>query len=179
MPGINTPNNQRSMNFILIVFIAALAGSGPLSNIAEAADPAVNEAQEIESNEARVNAVIDKTLGDHRAYKALLQDLKGALIAGNRQHLADLMSYPLDASIDENPVTVSGAAMFLAFYDKIMTPEIVSAIENTAYADVIVSYQGVTLGDGQVWINSICKNEGCSEVEVLVSSLSNLNPPVF
>jgi len=54
-----------------------------------------------------------------------------------------------------------------------MTPEIAKAITDTRYADVLVNYKGVMLGNGEAWINGICEHTACKNVEVKVVALQS------
>jgi hypothetical protein len=134
-------------------------------------DLSSNEAQGDKPTEAQISEAIDKTLGDHRDYQRFLSDLKEAVTTDDRQAVANLMSYPLDAEIDGNSTTIDGVNVFLAFYDKIMIPEIIYTITNSSYADITVGMVGVMLGNGEVWISAICMNDTCSDSEILVSAL--------
>ncbi|BAC89573.1 hypothetical protein [Gloeobacter violaceus] len=59
----------------------------------------------------------------------------------------------------------------VANYDKIITPAMANVIKNQKYEDLMVSYQGVILGQGEAQINGTCLDNSCNKVDVKVVTI--------
>lgn len=69
-----------------------------------------------------------------------------------------LVDYPFQARIDGKAVKVRDAAHFVADYDRIVTPKVKRAIADQTYATLFVDWQGVMIGDGEVWFSGVGSN---------------------
>jgi hypothetical protein len=143
----------------------------------EAAPPAGDVATSGPAD-AQVDNSIDDLLGDHTRYKAVIESLQQAVAAGDSAAVAALVSYPIDVQINGRKTTLNNEKAFIADYDKFMTPAIAKAITDTRYADVLVNWKGVMLGNGEVWINGICRpgSRDCEEFDVKVITLQPTAP---
>ena len=56
-------------------------------------------------------------------------------------------------------------------YDKIVTPAIANAITQQKYSELMVNYKGVMFGNGEAWVNGICRDDACKNVDVRVVAL--------
>jgi len=121
-------------------------------------------------DDSAVDAAIDKILGDHSKYKAVINSYQKAVTEGDKEGVAALIDYPLAATIHGKPASIKDAADFVRNYDKIITPAIAGVIKAQKYSDLMVSGKGVMLGSGETWINGICKpgSADCSEFEARV-----------
>jgi hypothetical protein len=52
-----------------------------------------------------------------------------------------------------------------------MTPPIAEAIKRQKYSQLMVNYKGVMFGNGEAWVNGICKDDACKDVDVRVVAL--------
>ncbi|WP_454831204.1 hypothetical protein [Pseudoxanthomonas wuyuanensis] len=141
--------------------------------------PAGNAAVPVdEAGAAQVDKSIDGLLGDHTRYKAAIESLQQAVAANDSAAVAALISYPIDVEINGRKTTLKDEKAFIADYDKFMTPAIAKAIADARYADVLVNWQGVMLGNGEVWINGICKagSNDCGEFDVKVITIQPTAP---
>lgn len=120
-----------------------------------------------------VNASIDRVLGDHARYQAVIQAYQKAVADGDKAAVAALVDYPIKVDIDGSKTTIGDPAAFVRDYDRILTPAIAGAIEAQKYSELMVSGQGVMFGDGETWINGICKqgSADCSEFDVKVVAI--------
>lgn len=120
-----------------------------------------------------VNASIDRVLGDHARYQAVIEAYQKGVRDGDRVAVAALVNYPITVRIDGSKTAIKGPAAFVLDYDRILTPDIASTIESQRYSDLMVNSRGVMFGSGESWINGIC-TEGsadCSEFEVKVVTI--------
>ena len=120
-----------------------------------------------------VNDSIDSNLGDHTRYQAVIQDLQAAVTADDAAKVASLVRYPISVDIGGKNTTLKNEQDFVARYRELMTPDIRKAIVETKYSDLFVNYKGVMFGSGQAWINGLCKDKQCKEVDVRVVTLQH------
>ncbi len=123
--------------------------------------------------EAAVDEAIDSNLGDHERYKAVIVALQRAVAAEDAAAVAALVEYPISVQVDGKDRTIKDPAGFIDAYGKFMTPEIRQAIVGTDYKDLFVNYKGVMFGNGQAWINGICKDDRCESFEVKLVTLQS------
>ncbi len=150
---------------------AAATATAPAA-AASTADTAVDAAPAAPDDNA-TDAAIDKILGDHTKYQAVINAYQKAVAEGDKEGVAALVDYPLAATIDGKQTSIKDAAGFVRNYDKIVTPAIASVIKTQKYSELMVNGKGVMFGSGETWINGICKkgSADCSEFEVKVVAI--------
>ncbi|WP_421570310.1 hypothetical protein [Stenotrophomonas sp. PD6] len=114
---------------------------------------------------------ITKLLGDADQYEAVFTALQRGVAAGDRAAVAGLMRYPVRVSIAGKSQKVADAAAFERDYDKIVTPALVKLIAEQKFDSLFVNWQGVMLGQGEVWINGKCLDKDCAKAEVKVNNI--------
>ena len=102
-----------------------------------------------------VNASLDAMFGEHQSYHTFFTDLKKAVGGGHKNDVAAMVDYPFLARIDGKAVKIRDAAHFVADYDKVVTAQVVSALHAQAYEDLFVNWQGVMVGDGEIWFAEV------------------------
>ena len=60
------------------------------------------------------------------------------------------------------------AARFVAGYDKIMTDKVKKAIGRQTYAGLFANWQGVMIGDGEVWFSPLDNSD-----KVRITAINN------
>lgn len=130
------------------------------------------------ADDKRVDAAIDRVLGDHRKYRVVVDAYQKAVAAGDQLAVAKLVRYPLEVTIDGSKKSVRDAAGFVQHYEQIITPAIARVIEAQQYSELMVNQQGVMFGTGETWINGTCKpgSADCSEFEVKVITIQTTDP---
>lgn len=104
---------------------------------------------------AEVDASLDGLFGAHQPYHVFFDDLKKAVTTEDKAAVAAMVDYPFQARIDGKAVKLRDKAHFIADYDKIVTGKIKSAVANQTYATLFANWQGVMVGDGEVWFSGI------------------------
>lgn len=152
---------------------APAASTTPVASAPASAPPAsaTPATQEPSAKDAEVDARIDRVLGDHAAYRSVLERLQAAVKADDRPAVAALVRYPFEARLADGKRRIDSAQDFLAQYDQILTPAIAQAITAQRYGELQVNQNGVMLGSGQVWINGVCNDAACKDVDVKVVAL--------
>jgi len=104
---------------------------------------------------AEVDSTLDELFGEHARYKQFFETLQKAMAAGDKAAVAALVDYPFQARIGGKAVKLRDAAHFIADYDKIVTPKVKQAVAGQAYSDLFANWQGVMIGDGEVWFSGV------------------------
>jgi ketosteroid isomerase-like protein len=120
---------------------------------------------------AQVNQSIEEVLGDPAIYEPAIRAFQKAVAAHDAVAVARMADYPFNATIDGKPAKIKDAAAFAAAYDKIVTPAIAKVVSEQKYAELAVSGKGVMFGNGEAWINGICKDDECKAVDVRVVAI--------
>ncbi len=123
------------------------------------------------AQETAIDQRIDDTLGDHTKYQAVITALQKAVAANDAAGVAALVRYPIGVKIKGRETVIKSAKSFIQHYDAIMTPEIVKAVTDQRYEDLFVNYQGIMFGDGEVWVNGICRDTECKAFDVKVITI--------
>ncbi|MGK9166142.1 DUF1176 domain-containing protein [Inquilinus limosus] len=121
--------------------------------------------------EKTTDQAITELLGDPAPYRQVFEALQKAVRAHAAADVAALVSYPIDVTIGGRKVAIRTPKDFAARYDQFMTPAITAAVLNETYDDLGVNYQGVSLGDGEVWITGTCLDTACKSVRVQVATI--------
>ena len=143
----------------------------PAGSVADAVPAAPASVAEVVDDPLAVNQAIDEVLGDHVRYEAVIRQLQRAVAANDTAAVAALVNYPFVTVRDGESLRVADAEAFVRDYDRIMTPPIAEAIKRQKYSQLMVNYKGVMFGNGEAWVNGICKDDACKDVDVRVVAL--------
>ncbi len=127
----------------------------------------------VASDDTTINASIDRLLGDHAKYQAMINAYQKAVTDGDKAAVAALVNYPLAVTIDGKQTAISDAVAFVGHYDQIITPAIASVIKAQDYPALMVNAKVVMFGSGETWISGICRPDSadCSEFDVKVIAI--------
>ena len=146
------------MNRILRFLLAAAASAAALPALA---------------GDSATNGAIDEAFGEHAKYEVVIVSLQKAVAAHDADAVAKLVSYPIRVSVNGRKTTIRDAKAFVAHYDAIIAPDIAAAVRDQKYEDLFVNSQGVMFGNGQVWINGVCKDRACKAQDVKVITIQH------
>lgn len=124
-------------------------------------------------SDADTDAAIDSNLGDHTLYRTAFDAIQKAVADDDKAASAEWVSYPIIITADGEEMSIADAAQFVEHYDNILTEEIKTAITDQTWADLFANYQGVMFGNGQVWVNGICKDDKCTEFDVKIITIQS------
>ncbi|CAN4278058.1 hypothetical protein LJR125_000919 [Pseudoxanthomonas sp. LjRoot125] len=156
------------------VAAAPTAASADASTDASSPAPATVPATQVAAvvdDPAAVNQSIDEVLGDHVRYETVIRRLQQSVAARDAAAVAALVDYPFTTVRDGEPLRVADAEAFVRDYDRIVTPGIADAITKQKYSQLMVNYKGVMFGNGEAWVNGICRDNACKDVDVRVVAL--------
>ena len=120
-----------------------------------------------------MNRTLDDLYGAHAPYHAFFDKLKKAVAENDKQTVASMVEYPFKARINGKSVTIRDAAHFVADYDKVITPKVKEAVSKQTYPNLFANWQGVMIGDGEVWYSGICSNDACEHQTVRIIAVND------
>ncbi len=122
---------------------------------------------------------IDLSVGDHTKVHQILIALQQAVAKHNPAAVAALVHYPIKVNPGKKPFTVKNEKEFIKDYDRIITPDIASAIYKQKYDNLFVNSEGAMIGDGEVWITGFCRDKTCKQSDIKIGTIQdtkNLKP---
>ncbi|TKT78337.1 hypothetical protein [Aquamicrobium sp. LC103] len=104
---------------------------------------------------SEMNKTLDDLFGAHAPYVKFFDTLKKAAAADDKQAVASMVDYPFQARINDKAMKIRDEKHFVADYDKIVTRKVKNAIAKQTYPNLFANWQGVMIGDGEVWFSGI------------------------
>jgi len=118
------------------------------------------------------DAAVRDLFGDDPArYRAAIEGFQAAVRAGDGAGAAGFVQYPIEVEVDGEERIVRDPADFAAHFDAIVTPEIAAAVADEPLTEMMVNYQGVMLGRGEVWVSGVCADAACADPVVKVIAI--------
>jgi hypothetical protein len=122
---------------------------------------------------------IDLSVGDHTKVHQILTELQQGVSKHNPAAVAALVHYPIKVNPGKKPFTIKNEKEFIKDYDRIITPDIASAIYKQKYDNLFVNSEGAMIGDGEVWITGFCRDKSCKQSDIKIGTIQdtkNLKP---
>ena len=116
-------------------------------------------------------AVVELFADDPARYRAVIEGFQAALRASDAAAAAGFVDYPIEVEVGGDERIVRGPADFAAHFAEIVTPDIAAAVQDEPVDEMMVNYQGVMLGRGEVWVSGVCRDAGCATPEVRVVAI--------
>lgn len=120
-----------------------------------------------------MNKTLDELYGTHAPYHAFFEKLKKAVAEGDKQTVASMIDYPFQARINDKAVKIRDQKHFVSDYDKIITPKVKEAVAGQTYPALFANWQGIMIGDGEVWFSGICNDDSCKQQEVRITAIND------
>lgn len=99
---------------------------------------------------------LDALFGEHERYLAFFQELKDAVIGDDRKKVAGLVHYPLNVFVGRRRMVVRSSAELLKRYREVFNDNVVRAMKAQEPDTLFANWQGVMVGDGQIWFSGVC-----------------------
>ena len=120
-----------------------------------------------------LNDALDGAFGSHDNYRAVINRFQAAVKAHDTAAVAAAVRYPIGVEIKGKASTIKSASQFVQNYDAIMTREITDAVVNQKLDDLFVNWKGIMFGNGQIWINGVCNDSTCKNVDIRVATIQS------
>jgi hypothetical protein len=102
--------------------------------------------------------------------QAFLKQIKEASAAKDPKAMAKLVKFPLRLNGKKK---VRSSRRLIARYDKVFNDVVTKAIEGQRYETLFSNYQGVMIGDGQIWFKKVCRTSECTAQAPRIISVNN------
>jgi hypothetical protein len=97
--------------------------------------------------------------------KAFLATLKAALRTAAKSKIAALVQYPLNVNTEKGHRLVRTGSQFITEYEQLFTASVRKAIEKQTPECLFANWQGVMIGDGEVWFEE--QRDGSMKIKTL------------
>ncbi len=109
-------------------------------------------------------------------FEKTFNDVKAAIEKDEKETVADYINYPLNVNetSKDNKVTttkIKSKEDFIKNYDSIITGKVKKSMINQKVEDTFVNYQGVMVGDGEIWFKPI-SNQTDGSVKYLIITVN-------
>lgn len=102
--------------------------------------------------------------------KAFLTELKRAASTRDVKGMAALTKFPLRVN---GKVSIKNERAFIGKYRKIIKKRVRLAIEKQPYETLFSNYQGVMIGDGELWFARVCDQPACTSQSPRIVAVNN------
>ncbi len=116
---------------------------------------------------------IEAIHGDADGLFDLLEELQDAVIAEDAETIAQHALYPLAVNDSDGNYDVADVDEFLDSFDIIFTPETQQALLDQTAGDLIVTSEGIGVGNGAIWLTNVCLDDACAETQWGILSINN------
>jgi len=101
----------------------------------------------------KVNKYEVAGIDDAAAVEKFFHNLQEAMARGDRVRIASMVSYPITVMIAGRKVRLRNRAEFLRRYNVAINLRVKQAVAGQNVENLFVNYQGVMIGDGEIWFN--------------------------
>lgn len=122
---------------------------------------------------AELNSYLDSEAGGHKPFEEFFTKLKKAVGDGDKETVASMIDYPFQARIKRKAMKIRDQKHFVADYDQIVTSKVKDAVAKQTYATLFANWQGVMIGDGEVWFDDICSDDSCKQQTVKIIAIND------
>lgn len=131
----------------------------------EGAAPAAAAAQESESRATSPDfSVAGLSVVEVESF---LDSLKAAVADDDASAVASMVRYPITVQLDGRGTMIDAAADFVSRYSDIMNESVRSAVLAQEVLELFVNWQGVRIGQGEVWLSAVYEDPRDDEAYVL------------
>ena len=124
-------------------------------------------------SEEAVYESIESIHGDADGFFEVFSLLQDAMMFGDPLTLAAYAAYPLTVNANGEVYDVLEEQDLVDNFDALLTPETQAAIASQDVGDLIVTSEGVGIGDGVLWISNICLDDACSDTVWQIIAIIN------
>jgi len=141
--------------------------------VAAAAIALAFTAPALAQSEEEVSASIETIHGDSEGFFELYAALQDAILLEDPTAIADHAFYPLRINTDGESQEVPDAEALVDDFHNLIWPETLEALGTQDVADLIVTSEGVGIGNGAIWLTNICLDDSCAETQWGILSINN------
>lgn len=151
---------RKSLLLVLVILILTPA-------LAHPGEPSATPSQTLEQR------LRDFAL-DPNEIKEFIVLIKQHLAKEDRQKLSSLISYPITVNLHGKRVQIKSKGEFVKNYHDIINAKVRKSVSRQKYEDLFVNWQGVMIGNGEIWFNAINNDPKKSqETELKIIAINN------
>jgi hypothetical protein len=124
------------------------------------------------ASEEEVYANIEAIHGDADGFFEVFAGVQDATMF-NPVDITGYAIYPLTINANGETYDILEEQDFIDNFDSLILPETLEAIGSQDVDDLIVTSEGVGLGNGAMWITNICLDDACSDTQWGILSINN------
>lgn len=124
------------------------------------------------ASEEEVYANIEAIHGDADGFFEVFAGVQDATMF-NPVDITGYAIYPLTINANGETYDILEEQDFIDNFDDLILPETLEAIGSQDVDDLIVTSEGVGLGNGAMWITNICLDDACTDTQWGILSINN------
>jgi hypothetical protein len=124
-------------------------------------------------SEEEVHARIEQVHGDANGFFELFSLLQDAMMFGDPVTFAAHAAYPLTVNANGEVYDVLAEQDLLDNFDTLVAPDTQAAISNQDVDELIVTSEGIGIGNGALWVSNICVDERCASSYWAITAVNN------
>ena len=109
---------------------------------------------------------------DAERVTVVLQALKEAANSLSPDPIEPYIDYPFTARSPAGNIVIKSAKDLRRVFPRIFTDRVRSAILAQNLDDAFSNYQGVMIGNGQVWIAEVCRDRECRDKKYVIRAIN-------
>lgn len=115
---------------------------------------------------------IETIHGNAEGFFDVFGAMQDAVMFGDPTSIAQYGLYPLTVNANGETYDVLEEQDLSENFDALVSPETLDALRTQDIADLIVTDEGVGIGDGAIWITNICLDDACDETQWGIFSIN-------
>lgn len=116
---------------------------------------------------------IDSIHGDADGFLDLLGILQDAATYGDPVTFGQYGLFPMTVNANGESYDILDEQDLVDNFDTLVMPDTLQAIIDQQVSDLIVTSEGVGLGNGALWITNICLDDTCADTQWGILSINN------
>lgn len=125
-------------------------------------------------SEEDVMASIENIQGDAEGFFEVFGGLQDAMLFDNPDAIADYVLFPITIDANGETYDIDNKQDLVDNLDTLIQDAPREAIRTQDVADLLVTSEGVGLGDGAVWISNVCLDgDACTETQWGIIAINN------
>jgi hypothetical protein len=124
-------------------------------------------------SEEDIYASIEAIHGNAEGFFEVFSLLQDAVMFGDPVTFGQYAFFPLTVNANGETYDVLEAQDLVDNFDMLVMPETLEAMGQQDVDALIVTDEGVGIGDGVIWISNVCLDDACSETQWGIIAINN------
>jgi hypothetical protein len=124
-------------------------------------------------SEEDIFASIEDIHGNAEGFFDVFSLLQDAVMFGDPVTFGQYSFFPLTVNANGETYDVIDEQDLTDNFDQLIMPETLQALLEQDVADLIVTSEGVGIGDGVIWISNVCLDDACDETQWGIIAINN------